>query len=323
MEVLPAFRLHRPASVEEAVELRHGDPDSRFVAGGTDLIVNVRRGIEAPGALIDLTGIDALRRIDTGNGALSLGAAVTLAELAAHPEVDEGWPVVAAAAREVAGSTHRQVATVGGNLCLDTRCVYYNQSEWWRRSNGYCLKDGGEVCYVAPGGERCWAAFSGDLAPTLLVLGATAEIAGPAGGRTIPLAEMYADDGVAHLRLDDGELLTCVRVPAPNGARAGYEKARVRGAIDFPLAGVAIALKRKGGKLADLRCALTGTDPCPILVEGTGALAGAGMNDDTLRRLHKLVERSIQPMQSTFTGSQYRRRVAANLAVRLAERLFA
>ena len=133
-----------------------------------------------------------------------------------------------------------QLGTVGGNLCLDTRCIYYNQSEWWRRANGYCLKKRGDTCHVAPQGKRCHAAFSGDLAPALLVLGAEIDIAGPDGVRRIPLAELYVEDGRAHLALQPDEIVVAVRLPA-NPLASTYQKVRVRGAIDYPLAGVAVA----------------------------------------------------------------------------------
>ena len=167
------------------------------------------------------------------------------------------------------------MATLGGNLCLDTRCVFYNQSEWWRRANDYCLKHGGDVCHVAPQGKHCHAAFSGDLAPVLLVLDATVEIVGPAGARGLPLAKLYLDDGARHLSLEPGEIVTAVRIPAQLASvRTGYRKARARGAIDFPLAGVAAQVAMNHGRLGALRVALTGTNARPFLLDGTDALIG-------------------------------------------------
>ncbi len=323
MHGLPEFHLLHPATVAEAVAMGQEEPGARFVAGGTDLLVNMRRLIAAPPTLIDLTDVAEMREITVEDGTLVVGAAATLAELAADPRVRRTWPVLATAAGTVAGPTHRQVATVGGNLCLDTRCIYYNQSEWWRWANDYCLKERGEVCHVAPGAPRCWAAFSGDLAPAALVMGAEAVVAGPDGARTMPLDDLYGDDGATPFRLGAGELLTAIRVPDPGGLRGDYAKSRVRGAIDFPLAGVAVALRRDGDHLADLRVALTATNVRPDLVTGTETLLHGPLDDDRLSALERLVGKQIQPMRSTVTSSQYRRRVAAALLRRLVAGLFA
>ena len=322
MEYLPDFDLLRPNTVDEALSLRRERPDARFLAGGTDLIVNIRRGIVDPATVIDLTGIAEIRDIATQeDGGLRIGAAVTLAELLESPDLTGDHQALREAAAEVAASSHREAATVGGNLCLDTRCLYYNQSEWWRSANAYCLKHRGEVCHVAPSGKHCFAAFSGDLAPAVMVLGGTVEIAGPGGRRTAPPGEIYEDDGAAHLRLTEGEMISAVHLPAAGRRRSGYAKARVRGAIDFPLAGVAIALRTDGGALEEIRVALTGTNSCPILIAGTDRLAGKAIDVETADKLVAMLPKQIQPMSSTFTPPGYRRKVVANLARALFNRL--
>jgi 4-hydroxybenzoyl-CoA reductase subunit beta len=214
------------------------------------------------------------------------------------------------------------MATVGGNLCLDTRCIYYNQSEWWRSANAYCLKNRGDVCHVAPQGQRCHAAFSGDLAPALLVYGAEIDIAGPKGQRRIPLSELYVEDGMAHLTLAAGELIVAVHMPAAPPPSA-YEKVRVRGAIDFPLAGVAVALMASGTNIGSLRIALTGTNSRPFLLAGTEAFAGRPVDDKLLQEIDRLVQKQVQPMRTTIASANYRRVAAAALARRLTARLFA
>ena len=175
---------------------------------------------------------------------------------------------------------------------------------------------------MAPTGERCHAAYCGDLAPALLVLGAEVDVAGHDGVRTLPLEDLYADDGAAHLRLAEGDLLTAVRLPPATGVRAAYEKVRVRQAVDFPLAGIAVALERQGSVLTALRVALTGTNPRPLLIGDTGSLLGAPLDAEALTRLEKLVRRQIQPMRNTTIASHYRRRVACTIARRLATRLY-
>lgn len=324
MDLLPDFDYLRPETVEAAASAVADRDDAIFVAGGTDLMANIRRGLGTPGALIDLSGIESLRQVSASKDGLTIGASVTLTELAADERVTAGFPVVASATASVAGPSHRNAATVGGNLCQDTRCVYYNQSHWWRKANDYCLKYDGTVCHVAKGGDRCWAAFCSDLAPALLVHGAEVDITGPGGVRRVPLPDLYLDDGQAHLRLGDGELVSAVHLaPSPAGLRTGYEKSRVRGSIEFPLAGVAIALARDGDSLATLRVALTGTNCCPVLVDDTESLIGRPLDDAALDDLGRMVKTRIQPMSSTFTSHQYRRRVAVNLAVRLARQLYA
>jgi 4-hydroxybenzoyl-CoA reductase subunit beta len=214
------------------------------------------------------------------------------------------------------------MATVGGNLCLDTRCIYYNQSEWWRSANAYCLKSRGDTCHVAPQGQHCHAAFSGDLAPALLVFGAEVDVAGPQGQRRISLSKLYVEDGKAHLALAAGELVVAVHLPAAPPASA-YEKVRVRGAIDFPLAGVAAALMTSGKNIGSLRIALTGTNSRPFLLAGTEAFAGRSVDDKLLQEIDRLVQKQVQPMRTTIVSANYRRVAAAALARRLTARLFA
>ena len=214
------------------------------------------------------------------------------------------------------------MATVGGNLCLDTRCIYYNQSEWWRSANAYCLKNRGDTCHVAPQGQRCHAAFSGDLAPALLVLGAEIDIAGAKGQRRIPLSELYVEDGKAHLTLAAGELVVAVHLPAKAPVSA-YQKVRTRGAIDFPLAGVAVALTVTGKTIGSLRIALTGTNSRPFLLDGTDAFVGQALDDKLLQAIDRLVQKQVQPMRTTLASANYRRLAAAALARRLTASLFA
>lgn len=323
MEYMPELRLIRPASVAEAVSARRDAPEARLLAGGTDIVPNIRRGIVAPGTLIDVSEIAEMGRIEADVDGLRIGAAVTLTALGEHPEVRARYPVLVEAATQVAARTHRNVATVGGNLCLDTRCVFYNQSEWWRRSNDYCFKHQGDVCHVAPKTVACFAAYSGDVAPALIVLDAEVEIASADGVRVIPLPDLYREDGRDHVRLDPDELVVAVRVPNRDGWRSGYAKARVRSAIDFPLAGVAAAVRLDDDVVAGVRVALTGTNPRPLLVEGTEAVVGQRLEDAAIARLVDLIPKQIQPMTSTFTPPGYRRRVVANMTRSLLRRLSA
>ncbi len=322
MSLLPSFELIRAVSVAEVVAVRRSHADCRLLAGGTDLVANLRRGLGSPAALVDITGLPGMQEIAPEPGGIRIGAGVTLSRLVDDPLIRRNFPALADAAATVAGATHRASATLGGNLCLDTRCVFYNQSDWWRRSNDFCLKYRGTVCHVAPTGNRCHAAYSGDTAPVLLVLGAQAELGGAGGTRWIALDELFREDGAAHLALGAEEMLLSVRLPIEPGLMAGYEKARFRGAIDFPLAGVAVSLRRKGSALAGLRIALTGTNSRPLLVSGCEALIDRPLDAEALRQISKLVQKQVAPMRTTIVPAHYRRRVAAALACRLAGRLF-
>ena len=313
---LPAFELARPRDAADAIAMRRARGNSRFVAGGTDLLVNLGHGLGRPDLLIDIAGMPELDGIGTSERGLRIGAGVTIAALARDPHVVACYGAVAQAAASIAGPGHRVLGTVGGNLCLDTRCVFFNQSEWWRRANAFCLKRHGTTCHVAPQGRRCHAAYSGDLAPALLALGATIEIAGPAGRRHAPLGDLYAEDGLAHLALADDELVIAVYLPA-DPLPSAYAKVRVRGAIDYPLAGVAVALRAADGVLAALRIALTGTNSRPFLLAGTDAAVGRPADAATLQEIERLVQRQVQPMRTTIAAAHYRRLAAAGLARRL------
>jgi len=178
VDALPQFDLVRPRTLPELVAARAAHGDSWLIGGGTDLMVNIRRGIVAPPVLIDINGVAELRGVKADTQVLEIGAAATLAEVAAHPDVAKHYPVVAQAAAHIAGPTQRNMGTVGGNLALDTRCIFYNQSEWWRDANHHCLKTTGDICHVAPKSRGvCFATFSGDLAPALLTLDAEIDIA--------------------------------------------------------------------------------------------------------------------------------------------------
>src|SRR4249920_2259329 len=336
MDALPQFDLLRPRTLDEVVKARADHPGSQLLGGGTDLVVNIRRGIVAPPTLIDVNHVAELRAIKADAHAIEIGAAVTLSELAAHPQVATHYPVLAQAAAHIAGPTHRNMGTVGGNLCLDTRCLFYNQSEWWRSANHHCLKTTGDICHVAPKSRGvCFATFSGDLAPALLSLGAEVDIASTVGKRTIPLEKLYIGfarqdvpvtetqgDGKYFLSLRPGEIVTAVRANNTPDLRSAYDKIRIRRSIEYPVAGVAVALKKQGGKLADLRVAFTGTNPRPVLLAGTADLCGSGFDERVIKGLDALVRDQIMPMKTTFTPGHYRRRVAGVLAQRLLTRLF-
>ena len=322
MEYMPNFKLYRPDITADAVKIRSEQPEALYLAGGTDLMVNVRRGIEQPKHIIDLTAITELQAIGEDDEGLHIGSGVHVMDIAENDKIKSDYPAIAEAADAVAGPTHRQYATIGGNLCLDTRCLFYNQSEWWRQSNDYCLKERGDTCHVASGGQKCFAAFSGDVAPAMLVYEAEVDLVGPEGSRRVPLVEIYENDGMAHLNLQPGELLTVIHLPKPlAGSSSRYEKARIRGSIDFPLAGVAVRLSTDGSSVKELAIALTGVGSSPQVIKKTEEFVGQALDEDVLETVKETVRKQAKPMKTTTVAPWYRRRVVSALAKRLTAEL--
>lgn len=323
---LPPFALLRPRTLEQAVEqlAAHG-PEAMLVAGGTDVVPNLRAGLFAPRVLVDLKAIRDLGgiRFEPGRG-LQLGPLTTLTAIAESPVVREHYPVLAEAAATVASPVLRNMGTLGGNLCLETRCLWYNQSFFWRKALGFCLKKDGSVCHVAPGGQRCWAVWSGDTAPALLALDAEVEIASRRGVRRVPLAGFYKHDGMDRINLGREEILSGVRVPARTaGYRGSYHKLRIRGSIDYPLAGVAVALKLEDGICRDARLGLTAVNPAPVLVEEVGELLrGQRFSPALVEAAAQAVIRTGKPLKTSVSTPEYRREMLRVFARRALTRLW-
>src|SRR5437868_3140714 len=228
-----------------------GGPTTMLVAGGTDLYPNLKRRQFATDTLVGLTHLRELHEVrGEASSGFEVGACVTLSAASRHHELHAGY---AEAAGLVSSPPLRNAGTVGGNLCVDTRCNYYNQTFEWRKAIGFCLKKDGDICLVAPGSPRCWAVSSSDTAPMAIALGATVELAGPDATRTIPVAALYQDDGIEYLSKQPYEVLTEIRLPAEAGLRTAYVKLRRRGSIDFPIAGAAVALKLDGELVVSCR----------------------------------------------------------------------
>lgn len=307
---LDPFTLHRPTSLGEALE-QAGTLAGRFdfLAGGTDLLPNYKMHLNLRPHLISLEGVPELFGHDGGR----IGAMTRLADLEQDPEFVRDYPGVAEAVRSVATPLVRAGGTVGGNLLVETRCFFFNQSRLWRASLGYCLKAEGDRCHVVPQKARCYATFSGDLAPPLLVLGATAEIAGPGGRRRLPLADLYDDagDGIRRTRLAPGEILVAVHLP-PEGrrARASYRKLRIRPSFDFPEVGVAAALFGSPDKVERLALAAGGLESYPRRFDAlTDPIAGGALDPAVIGQLASGVQRSVRPVHNTSLDAAYRKRM--------------
>jgi 4-hydroxybenzoyl-CoA reductase subunit beta len=316
---LPDFQLLRPRSLVEAVDLlaKHAS-DAQIIAGGTDLLPSLGQHLFAPRYLMDIRGIADLRGIRPRDGGLEIGALTTLTSIERSPEIAQNYAVLHQAAKTVASPVLRNMGTVGGNICLDTRCLWYNQSLTWRKSCGFCIKKDGDLCHVAPGGTKCWAAFSGDTPPALLCLEAQIEIAGPQGTRRIPLSEFYTNLGDARMKLEKNEILTRVLLPSRTaGWRGVYGKLRIRGSIDYPLAGVAVALNRRNGHIEDARLAITAVNPAPMLVKGAAqALAGREVTAELAAQVGELVARAAKPLTTSALTPEYRREMIRVFAKR-------
>jgi len=307
---LDPFELHRPTSVEETVALAErlqGRFD--FLAGGTDLLPNYKMHINLRPHVVALDAVPEL----AGHSLERIGAMVRLAELERDPEFGHAYPPVADALREVATPLVRASGTVGGNLLVETRCFFFNQSYFWRASLGFCLKADGDRCHVVPQKERCYATFSGDLAPAFMVLDAEVEVAGPGGRRRIPLTDLYdaKGDGIRRLTTRPGELLVGVHLPPASRTLKGrYRKLRVRPSYDFPELGVAVAGAWDDRRVTSLSIAVGGVEPYPRRFdELTHPLVGETLSEDRVRALAEAVTRAVRPVHNTFLLPDYRRRM--------------
>jgi 4-hydroxybenzoyl-CoA reductase subunit beta len=312
---MPTFRLERPRSIADAVSIlaAHGS-DAMILAGGTDVVPNLQMKLFSPRVVVDIKTLARAAELAaiewSAENGLCIGALATLTSICASALIREKFPVLAAAVSTIAGPLQRNMGTIGGNLCLETRCQWYNQSDFWRKSLGGCLKKDGPICHVAPGGKFCWAAWSGDAAPALLTLDAEIEVAGPVGARRIPLAQFYKNDGMDRIALGRDELLTSVHVPARMAGRHGnYHKLRVRNSIDYPLAGVAISMDVDSrGICRDARLALTAVNPAPLLVNEAGNwLVGQRASPELIDRVAQQAIRTAKPLTTSGSTPVYRR----------------
>ncbi len=307
---LPDFKLLRPRTLAEAIEFLGKYADLQIVAGGTDLIPSLKQRLFAPAYVMDIRRLAELRGIRTipGQG-IEIGALTTLTAVEQSDTIRRRYPVLHEAAKTVASPILRNMGTIGGNICLDTRCLWYNQSLTWRTACGFCIKKDGDLCHVAPGGKECWAVFSADTPPALLCLEAELEVASPNGTRRLPLAEFYTNEGDARMRLAKNEMVTRILLPELKaGYRGVYRKLRLRGSIDYPLAGVAVAVKRSNGRVEDACVAITAVNPAPLLVRGVGKeLVGKSFTDEIAAAVGELAARTAKPLTTSALTPEYRR----------------
>jgi 4-hydroxybenzoyl-CoA reductase subunit beta len=309
MLTLPKPALAFPATVSEALALLDGPRGATLaIAGGTDAVPNLKHGLHEPQQIVHLSRIRELHFVREDADGLHLGPLVTLTELTRLPQIARDFPGVAKAAGLVASPQIRNMGTLGGNLCLDTRCTYYNQTFFWREALGFCLKKDGVHCHVVPQGKRCVAAHSSDVAPMLIALGATLEIAGASGRRTLPVEEFFVGDGVHNNVLAPGELVTRVTLPAASrGLRTGYQKLRPRAAIDFPMLSVAFAARVQNGTCASSRLVVSALAARPKTVNGIDKLlAGRAPDAEALDAAGQTAYKQCLPQTSVPYDADYR-----------------
>jgi 4-hydroxybenzoyl-CoA reductase subunit beta len=311
---LPAFRYLAPQTLAEAARmLAEAGPGAMPVSGGTDLYPNIKRRQVTPPAVVGLRRIREMHDVrKLSDGSLSIGAGVTLTHLAAHPLVREFCPALGDTALLIASPFLRNMGTLGGNLCLDTRCHFLNQSPFWRKAVGFCLKAEGDVCRVAPGSARCWAITSADLPPLLIALGAQVRVVGVKGERVLPLAELYRDDGIEYLNRRPDEVVAEITLPPLDGTRSVYLKLRRRGTFDFPALGVAAALRLEpDGRCAAAAIVLGAVTSRPMVVAGAQMLVGNPVTAEAIAALAGEITRQARPLHLADYTLSYRKQMVA------------
>jgi len=308
---LPSFEYRAPHTLREAADLlAQASGDSMLIAGGTDVLPNMKRRQQVPSTLIGLRQIPELRQFANGAG-LSIGAGMTLTELIRQPSVRANYTGLWQAAAQVATPHLRNMGTIGGNLCLDTRCNYYDQSYEWRKAINFCMKKDGDVCWVAPSSSRCLAVSSTDTAPALIALGAQVTLVSADGTRQVALSDMYRNDGIHYLTRQPNEILTAVHLPSLPGWRSTYWKLRRRGSFDFPVLSVAAAVKLSpDGTVESARVVLGAVASRPVQApEAAASLTGQPLSDMVIAQAAHLAAQPSRPMDNTDFSLVWRKRV--------------
>lgn len=326
MMTLPPFEFLAPSSIKEAVQLLHQyQANAKILAGGTDLIPSMKNKLFEPSYLISINRIDELKSMnfDASTG-LRLGALVTITDVGHHPLVTENYPVLASAARKIATPLLQNKGTIGGNILLDTRCFYYNQSKFWRTALNGCMKKEGDICRVAPSGHRCYAISSCDTVPVLYTLNAAVRLVSAGGERIVPLREFYQNDGMHFHTMKPNEILADVLIPpTPKGFRGGYLKLRRREAIDYPMLGVAASLVIDEKEICkDISVVLGAVFSCPFEVhQAKDILIGKKITDQAIEEVSQIAYDVAKPMDLTNFRPGYRKRMVKVFTRRLLESL--
>ena len=307
---LPPIELQTPATVQEAAQAV-ANGNARLVAGGTDLWPNMKRRHQKAETVISLMSIPGLDKIDSAGADIHIGGTAKLSNIIRDDKVRERFPAFAKALASISSPPLRNMGTIGGNLCVDTRCTYYNQTEEWRRSIDYCLKEEGTICWVATKSPRCWAHTASDSAPILCALDAKVKLVSASGEREIPLAEMYVDDGIDYLSKQPDEILTEITVPGSSDSshcRSTFWKLRRRGSIDFSTMSVAAAVWMDDNDVvtgASMYLGAVGSSPMPV-AEIESVLAGNKLGEEAIDKIARAAHKIAQPMDNTDFAASWR-----------------
>ena len=311
---LPSYRYRAPKTVQDAAAwLAESPGDTMLLAGGTDLIPNMKRRQQVPSTVVGLRGITELSRTDDRDG-LEIGAGVTLTALVHDERVHARYLGLWQAVGQIATPLLRNMGTIGGNICLDTRCTYYDQSFEWRQAINFCMKKDGDTCWVATSSDKCLAVSSTDAAPALIALGATVRLVSAAGTQDVPLTDLYANDGMHYLTRRADEILTTVTLPKADGWRSTYWKLRRRGSFDFPVASVAAAARFDGDRIVEARIVLGAVASRPLEVPAAAArLAGQPLTDDLIASVADDAYALAKPMDNTDFELVWRKKTVRSL----------
>ncbi len=325
MLTLPRFEWLAPATLAEVLALLAESPGKcLLIAGGTDAVPNLKHRLHEPERVISLARVAELRGVREDEHGLQLGALTSLSALTRDALVRAHYPAIATAASLVASPQIRNMGTLGGNLCLDTRCTYYNQTFFWREALGFCLKKDGVRCHVVPQGRRCVAAHSSDVAPTLIAYGAQVNIAGPDGARTVSCDEFFVGDGIHNNILKSDEVVTHVTLPAAaRGQRGAYRKLRPRQAIDFPMLSIAVAARGSAARIDALRIVVSALGAKPRLLGQLDAHVGNAANAETFAAIAASAAKQCRPLTNVPYDEDWRHAMVPVLVQRALADAFA
>ena len=307
---LHSYAYHRPTDLAAALELLAAHPeDAMLIAGGTDVMPNMKHRLFTPNHLIGVRRLPELRGIAINNHELVIGAGESLADISLDPLVRTHARALAQAAGSVAGPQLRNMGTLGGNLCLDTRCTYYNQSYFWRDALGFCLKKDGDVCHVTKVGKKCVAAHSADTPPVLITLNAVVDLVSPSGARTVPVQDFFIADGIWNSVRRRDEIVTRVRIPLPQASVVtSFTKVRQRNSIDFPLLNIAVAADLDADTVRDLRIVVSALGARPRVVTGLDKVAvGKALAADTIDAAAERAFQQCHPLENIIVDPDWRR----------------
>jgi len=305
---LPKFEYLEPQTIEEASSILMGEPGAKILAGGTDLLVNVKHRVETPSVIVNIKRISGLESIRQDNGAVKIGALTPLKKIYKTPLIAEKIPLLASAASSVGSYHHQSMGTIGGNVCQQNRCMYFNQSQWWRSARSTCFKAGGEICHVVNKRETCYSSYCGDVAPALLVMNATVTLHGKGGSREIKLESFFSGDGKAPIDLKEGEILTEIIIPSEDpDAFSTYKKFANRESIDFPILGTALWASMA---MKEYRVSFTAVDRKPVRAQNVeNLLKGKDLSKEIIEEASALASKEGRPVKTSLYSPFYKKRM--------------